>query len=125
MGRFVPEIDFSGIEPEEDRMIETRLYRDVAFDDRRCWTLGSIWFLGGPVLIFQEAGREGRDHRRRYVVDRELYWKMVAYLQTLPRTDDWVFSDGELVGLDEEMGDDLTHFYGCDLETVKGRHSWA
>lgn len=53
---------------------------DETYDDRRYSQMCSIWFDGKPVLIFQEAGRSGRDHFKRWLTDKVAYAEMLSYL---------------------------------------------
>jgi hypothetical protein len=114
----IPDADTWDIEPEEDERIEVREYAYVDFDGRRVWELASIWFDEKPVLIFQRAGREGRDHHERFIVDPDQYWELVKYSYTLPRSEDASFRE-RAIDMDKDMGDDLTSFYGCTLEQMQ------
>ena len=113
----IPDADTWDIVPETDERMEWREYAYVDFDGRRIWELGSIWFDGKPVSIVQSAGRGGRDHHERYIVDSEAYWDLVKYSFTLPRTSEASFLE-DVVPMDEDMGDKLTAFYGCTLEQM-------
>jgi len=112
------EVDCWDIEPEEDERIETREYAHVNFDGTRNWALGSVWFDGKAVLIFQEAGRSRSDHYERWIVDSDAYWELVKYSYSLPRGDDARHRE-QAISLDADMGDDLTSFYGCTLEQMR------
>lgn len=50
------------------------------FDGRRYWRLATVWFDGKPVMVTQNAGREGDDHARRFITDAEAYKDMVQYI---------------------------------------------
>ena len=112
------EADHYDIEPETDERIEVREYKHVDFDGTRNWWLGSVWFDGRPVLIFQEAGRSRSDHYEKWIVDPDAYWDLVKYSYTLPRTED-AHHNQFATDLDKEMGDELTSFYGCTLEQMR------
>jgi hypothetical protein len=94
------------IDDEQNQRVEVRLYEDYSFDGRRIWVLGSVWFDDQPVLIFQNAGREGRDHSARYITDPTRYWAMLGYLQSL------VISTSDTLDPDVNCYE-LTDFYGC------------
>jgi hypothetical protein len=113
----VPDAGLWDIEPETDERMEWREHAYVDFDGRRIWELASIWFDGKPVVIVQRAGREGRDHHQRFIVDADAYWELVRYSYTLPRSSDASFRELAF-DLDQDMGDDLTSFYGCTLEQM-------
>ncbi len=95
--------------------VEVRYYKDFNFDYRRVWRLASVWYDGRPVMIVQNAGREGDDHRRRFITDLVAYGEMIGYLialfpRELEQPEDVVDPDTEVVG--------LTSFYNCELDGV-------
>jgi hypothetical protein len=104
--------------PWEDpnKRVEFRCYKYFNFDGRRFWRLAAVYFDGQPVMITQNAGREGDDHRKRFITDFPRYQNMVAYLMSLVRPEDWknqdiVKPDDEIEGLDEFYGNKLDgHF---------------
>jgi hypothetical protein len=115
----IPEADDTwNIEPETDERMEWRRYAYVDFDGRRIWELGSIWFDGKPTVIVQRAGREGRDHHERFIVDSDVYWDLVKYSYSLPRSEDFPVQE-DARGMDEDMGDELTSFYGRTFEEMR------
>jgi len=96
---------------EAQTRVTVRLYEDHDVDQRRCWTLGAVYFDGDPVMVIRIAGREGRDHRSRFVTDWDRYVAMFHFLNSLldPEPDDSEFSD--VVDPDKDIPD-LTEFYG-------------
>jgi hypothetical protein len=74
-------------------------------------------------MIVQNAGREGDDHARRFMLDPELYRDMLCYLAgafAALKTSETCSSlevKRDLLGMDEDRAD-LTDFYGNNLETV-------
>jgi len=114
---FVPELEgqFSFGSPSPSDRIEFRIYKDYCFDGRRIWRLVSVYFDGKPAMILQNAGREGDDHRERFILDGEAYYGMVAHLATLFPPDEQ--NKPVVVGMDDDIPG-LTRFYGNDLDGV-------
>jgi hypothetical protein len=96
----------------DNEKIEIRFYKDHCFDDRRIWRLASVWFDGNPVMIIQNAGREGDDYSRRFITDKNKYIEMIDYIKSLIRTDNEI---KDLVDLEQECGE-LVTFYGYTLD---------
>jgi hypothetical protein len=51
-------------------------------DDRRYISMYSFWFDGKPVMLTQNAGREGDDFRRRMITDEALFKDLCHYLHS-------------------------------------------
>lgn len=68
--------------PDQAR-VELRYYANVCFDGRRTWELFSVWFDGKPVMLCQNAGREGDDHAVHFITDSAAYKAMVIYIRSL------------------------------------------
>jgi len=94
------------------RKIEVRYYKDFTFDVRRYWLLASIWFEGKPVMIIQNAGREGDDHAASFITDMEQYQAMIGHLATLQKHDD---IKDRTTDPDTDVPN-LTSFYDNELE---------
>lgn len=73
---------------EANERVEVKEIISYCFDGRRVWDLSTIWFDGNPVMVIQEAGREGEDHVADYVTDKERYREMIQYLRSLEEEDD-------------------------------------
>ena len=111
-----PEIDSYHLETTEvlellaaENRLEVRqvLHRNI--DGRRYVWMNTLWFDGKPVAIVQNAGREGDDHRRRWVTDRESFNQLLAYLLSrapLPEVDEFADPD------EERYEEEVFHFYG-------------
>ncbi|MEC4565382.1 hypothetical protein L8C07_05445 [Paenibacillus sp. CMAA1739] len=116
----LPEIedDFWGIKEEQNKKVTIREYKNFDFDGRRYWLLASVWFENDPVMIIQNAGREGDDHRRRFITDKEKYKEMIKYIHTLLET------DSEVADCYDPNDDipDLDSFYGHTLDGTFKRH---
>jgi len=101
--------------------VEIRVHRHHQWDHRRFWRLASVWFDGKPVMVIQNAGREGDDHRMRYVTDHETYAQMVGYLMTLPilkPDEDRPGQNTRYVAPDTDLGDELTTFYNESMDSI-------
>lgn len=115
--------------------VESRVYKHFDFDGRRFWRLASVHLDGDPVMITQNAGREGDDWAERIIVAPWLYPEMVAYLHTLAPPPEILAMDGKssrVVSLDDEIKGDgrawltsrgslksqdgLSSFYGESLD---------
>lgn len=116
MLRHVPEIgerhSVSEANQELYQRVEWAILEYHSFDDRRYWRLGTVWFDGWPVMITQNAGREGDDHSERFITDRELYGAMLTYLHSLESFDS---EYGDFLDPSEDR-DDLTAFYGASWD---------
>jgi hypothetical protein len=90
------------------------------YDYRRYWRLASVWFMNKPVMIIQNAGREGDDHSARFITDVPLFWQMIAYLQSLKVFNHELIKDA----IDPDKDNpNLTSFY--DLSLRESLHMWA
>lgn len=97
----------------ESPRMEVRWIKDWWDDHRRFWRVGTVWLDQKPVMIIQNAGREGTDWFRRYITDPELFWELCAHINSLRpfRHDDL---DG-VVDPDCKIAE-LTKFYNHDLD---------
>ena len=96
--------------------IEVRYLKDYDFDGRRVWKLATVWFDGEPVMITQNAGREGDDHSARFITDGKLFMKMCHYIKTqIPLTPIPKTAGPSVVDPGEDI-QDLTEFYGNSLD---------
>ena len=86
--------------------------KEITIDDRRYWSLMSVWFNGRPCMILQSAGREGRDHRVRFITNAKVFAEMcIAILKEELRrngTEDLIESHIAI--------EDLSSFYGYKLK---------
>lgn len=115
---FIPEVTeaemmYNGVLKENTR-VEIRVYKDFDFDGRRFWRLCSIMFDERPVMIIQNAGREGDDHTARFITDLDAYKKMIGYIRTLLPAP--AMEDVEDVVSEDDNIPDLTRFYGNELD---------
>lgn len=94
--------------------VQIKYYKNHCFDGRRVWILASVWFDQLPVMIIQNAGREGDDWAERYITEVERYCLMIEHIQSiLPITiqtnpDDTVDQHNDIQS--------LSSFYNYDLD---------
>lgn len=118
----IPEVSFSYHDADFSVIDKFYVKQHVWFncDGNRTVELCSIWFKDQPVMITQNAGRYGRDYSARFITDFEAYKNMVSYLL-------YFFTEHyetEVFGIDEEMGDKLTHFYNRDWPLGTNSSGW-
>lgn len=109
---FLPEIDDSlySVNPEENTRLKIKVLKDFDFDGRRFWRLQTLWFDDKPVMIMQNAGREGDDHRERFVTNKQLYLEVVEYVRKLIGQEERVTDY-----IDENEKYDYLNFYSNHL----------
>lgn len=118
----LPEIQFDfpwvdGQQADPGKRVAIHYYKNFCFDGRRVWILASVFFDGEPVMITQNAGREGDDHAARFVTDKDRYRQMIIYLNTLnpmiseEENKDFVEINQDIVGLDEFYGNKLDGYF--------------
>lgn len=108
-----------GWQLKESERVELRILKDFDFDGRRFWRLASVWFDGEPVMLIQNAGREGDDHARRFVSSSDGFAKLIMHLRQeaarlKPEHDDVVVVDIDLD--DAQSSHKLAEFYGNHLD---------
>lgn len=94
-----------------DRMI-VRSVHDHSFDGNRGWNLQAVYLDERPVMICQSAGRSGKDHQDRFIVDAGAFGELVGYLASLDT------GNSDFIDLDEPKAA-LTDFYGYDLQQMQ------
>lgn len=113
----IPELEAQlielGLSTLESSRIQIKYHKNHCFDGRRVWILASVWLDNKPVMIIQNAGREGDDWVRRIVTDHQLYTDMVEHIQSILPTQDHTKDD--VVDPDVDT-DDLISFYGYRLD---------
>lgn len=94
--------------------VQVRSLKCFCFDGRRIWSLATVWFDEKPIMVIQNAGREGDDHSRRFITDFPGFCSMCAYLQSLVPVRDQA-GGRDVVAPDQDMGDELIEFYSNRL----------
>ena len=122
---FIPETEIErwDLENMASPRIEIRSLMDFDFDYRRIWRLSTVWFDTKPVMILQNAGREGDDHAQRFITDAELYVEMINYLISIKPRKIIDVEDEDVIDPHEDMGSRLTTFYGNSLDGHFERYS--
>lgn len=88
-------------------------YIDIKqYDIRRSWSLAVVYFNLIPVMVIQNAGREGDDYSRRFIIDenKESYKNMLKYINSLKKVDN-IETINDSYSIDEDLGTKLTSFY--------------
>lgn len=98
---------------DSDR-VEIRIIKEHWFDNCRLWRLATVWFDRQPVMVIQNAGREGDDWERRFITNDRQYKAMIEHLNSLFIADDL---DADCVSEADDLPG-LTEFYGDNLKTV-------
>lgn len=101
--------------PDDAICLKLKVHQFFDFDGRRYWCLSSLWFLGAPFMIMQNAGREGDDHAKRYVTDLRTYNRAHNYVNNAAIYADESEFDTDIVSPTESLGNNLTTFYGNTL----------
>jgi hypothetical protein len=114
---FLPELgddpwNYGAEEIASDRA-EVRVVFQFHYDYRRYWRLATVWLDGAPVMVTQNAGREGDDHRARFVTDEGRYRELLALVRSLLPVRAEPVAD--LVDPGADCGDRLTEFYHARL----------
>lgn len=83
----IPELEYALPLPVEAPRMTIHIYKEFDFDCRRFWRLAAVFLDGQPVMVIQNAGREGDDHAARFITDRATYGELVRYLASLMHPD--------------------------------------
>lgn len=113
------DLDCDAIEKDGKLQIKTIKYHN--YDGRRDWDLRTVWFDGNPVMIIQNAGREGDDHKARYITSKDYYIKMVQYLATFLAEDTHGGVTDDVVDINHRHPQ-YGFFYGQHLNGKFKRH---
>ena len=113
LSAFVP-FDLSGIDDEANTQVVIKCYADHDFDGRRIWYLFSVWYKNRPIMVCQQAGREGNDHTEEFITDPDGYTEMINYISSVVRPPD-LFPEGRSHDPDVDI-ENLTRFYGTSLD---------
>ena len=114
--------DFSGLMYEDGfcERVTIKYVKHFDFDHRRYWRLATVWFDDKPVMVIQNAGREGDDHAKRFITDAGLFGQMVQYIDAQCAAENEVVveqldADLDIDGLDSFYGNSLSDFQGTNL----------
>ncbi|MCY9308843.1 hypothetical protein MOF23_07650 [Bacillus inaquosorum] len=110
----LPEIEDIPYGLEQDK-VSIKIYADYEYDWSRFWRLASVWFEDIPVMIIQNAGRDGDDHRERFITDEKAYENLVSYVKGLIPKEE--VNNPDLIDLEEDITG-LSEFYGWSLEQL-------
>lgn len=109
------------IDRSKNEQIEIRYYADYCFDGRRVWEFFSVWFNNKPFMICEEAGREGDDHTREFITNKEVFLEAVQYLNSLSDEENSLCvynEDDEIENMGTFYGYQLSDMYNENLNPV-------
>lgn len=105
---------------KQNERITISVYKNHNFDGRRIWRLCVFRFDGAPFMVTQNAGREGDDHKVRFIFNEDVYQEAVKYIHSLlPEPICTTIPDVVDVELDIPT---LTAFYDNRLDGYFGHH---
>lgn len=119
-GSGIAQWEFHKIKKPSNR-VEVRIVKHFDFDFRRFWRLATVWFDSKPIMIIQNAGREGDDHSKRFITDRQGFLEMCSHIRTL--LDLELEHQEDVVAADAVLGRKLIDFYGNYLNGYFERYS--
>jgi hypothetical protein len=118
MYRHLPEVDEYDTDWEAaERMTVREVGHIDEGDSVRYWALDLVLFDDRPVMITQTAGRSGKDHQERFIVDSQAYADLVCYLFTVRRDN---ARPNDLIDMDTPLPE-LTSFYNHSLDEATPR----
>lgn len=92
--------------------LEVRTHAYHHLDERRFYSVFSVWFFGNPVAFGRMAGREGDDSYARYITDSQGFEQLTRAVWAATLRPE---SKVKQVGLDDDIGNFMS-WYG---ETLK------
>ena len=95
--------------------VEVKVHKDFNFDGRRFWRLVSVWFDHRPIMVLQNAGREGDDYVGRIITEERYFNFMMNHIRSLLRYNTSDVLDGDLRDSNEDY-QLLDDFYGNSLD---------
>lgn len=104
---------------DHQKRVTIHYYKYWRHDGRRIWLLAGVFFDDMPVMIIQNAGREGDDYSGRFITNKALYNDMVKYIVSL--MDFSKSDDKDLIDPDTDIPS-LTTFYGYSLDGYFDRY---
>jgi len=114
----VPELgDFHFNLPKLAHRMTIHIYKEFEFDARRFWRLAAVFLDNRPVMVIQNAGREGDDHAARFITDVVAYNELVHYLASLMHPDPLeipmapIDVNVDIPGLDDFYGSSLDGYF--------------
>ncbi len=108
------------LKPIENDLVTVRIIVEEHEDFRRYWRLAAVWFGETPVMIVQNAGREGDDHQAKYIINKEAYKQLCTYVCEQLVKQIAAPKDNDIQMVDpQEDNVNLTVFYGKALHINK------
>lgn len=107
--------------PEMRARFQYKVLKFFDFDGRRYWRLATVWLDNIPIMVTQNAGREGDDHRKRFVTNPDQLFELIKYLHLLANKVNYQPED--VVSADHNIPY-LTKFYGNSLDGYFERYRY-
>ena len=95
--------------------LEIKVYKHFDFDFRRFWRLSSVWLDNTPVMICCNAGREGDDYHRRYLLNKQKYMELIVLAKTLMAEKVELDKDTQEIPWNKDIPE-MTKFYDSELD---------
>jgi hypothetical protein len=112
----------------EDPHFEIRIIEHHHTDTRRYWRTATVWLNSKPVMVVQNAGRDGDDWIRHWVTDQPLYFELCQYVRSevlrliAPKIRDELRDPQLLIDPNTQIKE-LDEYYGRRFgDTCYGRH---
>ena len=121
-------IKFDFIEDTKKFLVKRHFSKNVDYGERSMH-LYSIWMKDDayiehteyyPFMIFQCAGRGGKDHEERFITNWNKYIQAVEYIE-MYIDDKFAYSKGCVVGVKDNTPE-LLSFYNHDVKFEKGEY---
>ncbi len=109
----IHELHYTPVDHLNER-VSIHFWKEHCFDSRRVWILAGVKLDDDWVMIIQNAGREGDDHCKRFITDKEKFKELLEYVRSLLPVDEENIDD-DCIPLDMDVKD-LDTFYGCSLD---------
>lgn len=120
----IPELeDVDWLGDLENEKVTIKTIKHFDFDYRRYWNLSTVWFEDSPVMIIQNAGRDGDDCNNRFITNESSYREMVTYIKSLVSDNEYATFLEDLIDADEDVPN-LTEFYGNKLTGHFEKHRY-
>ena len=114
------------LKPIENDRVTVKILIHEQEDTRRYWRISAIWLDQQFVMIAQNAGREGDDVRKKFIVNEQAYRDLCSYvaLEIMKQVVDGA-GIGCVTVTDTEELSALTSFYGKDFNFELSRRLQA
>lgn len=102
---------FGGWDKFYESGLRVKTIAHYGYDSRRYWDLSLVFYKEIPIMLIQNAGREGDDHRSRYIFNVETYKQCIEDLSV-------VDDDDKDINLENINLEETFIVYDLDAENV-------